>query len=57
MDPGGVESGDGEGASALDLGAVALAELLHFVAALDGGFGRRGHGKGRNENESGRGVR
>jgi len=44
VDPGGVESGDGEGASALDLGAVALAELLHFVAALDGGFGRRGVG-------------
>ena len=44
MDPGGVESRNGEGARALDLGAVALAELLHFVAALDGGFGRGGVG-------------
>jgi len=44
VDPGGVESGDGERASALDLGAVALAKLLHFVAALDRGFGRGGVG-------------
>lgn len=44
VDPGGVESRNGEGARALDLGAVALAELLHFVTALDGGFGRGGVG-------------
>lgn len=44
MDPGRVESGNGKRASALDLGAVALTKLLHFVATLDGGFGRRSVG-------------
>lgn len=41
MDPRGGESADASvGGGSLDLGAVPLAELLHLVAALDGGFGR-----------------
>ncbi|KAF7826561.1 hypothetical protein G2W53_017725 [Senna tora] len=42
VDPRGTEASHVQGPCALDLGAVSLTELLHLVAALDGGFGRRG---------------
>jgi len=50
VDPGGGRSGggvvdearEGEGAEALDFGAVPFAEFFHFVAALDGSFGSGG---------------
>ncbi|KAF1875983.1 hypothetical protein Lal_00006614 [Lupinus albus] len=44
VEPRGVEGREREGVSALDLSAVTLPELLHLVAALDGGFGRGGVG-------------
>lgn len=44
VNPGGGEPVVGDGFSAVEFSTVALAELLHLVAALDGGLGEGGVG-------------